>query len=286
MTQPTDCERWRKLAALVRANSVRTGIGGGVILCSAEPNEHDPGWASIQALDHENPRNTLWISEGSNLEEAIDGAPGEVSPMPPADPRAPSDAEIAKMTAEDAASEDAQILDELERSLLNTAVDGTRVRIGQISAGVLLRTLAALRERAERAAGSLSFGTLRAANRARLPQFRDAKGRLSHSRADGSDWSPAQWALAVTGELGELCNLLKKVQRGDFTEAEALPDIRKEFADVVIYLDIFASQFGIDLGDAVRDKFNEVSRRVCADVFIAGDAVRSAPTPTGDAHDG
>lgn len=117
----------------------------------------------------------------------------------------------------------------------------------------------------------LSFRTLRAANLQRLPQFRDAQGRLAHSEKDGSDWSPAEWLQATVGELGELANVLKKVRRGDYTLEEALPEIRKEFADVAIYLDIFSAQFGFDLGDAIRDKFNEVSDRVGAPVYIGHD---------------
>lgn len=114
----------------------------------------------------------------------------------------------------------------------------------------------------------LSFTALRIANLRRIPLFRDRQGRVCHTEADGSDWSPAEWLQATVGELGELANLLKKVNRGDFTLEEALPEIRKEFADVIIYFDIMALQFGIDLGDAVREKFNEVSRRVQAPVFI------------------
>lgn len=117
----------------------------------------------------------------------------------------------------------------------------------------------------------LSFRTLRQANIQRIPQFKDAQGRRCHTKDDGSDWSPAEWLQATVGELGELANLLKKVSRGDFPLKEVLPEIRKEFADVVTYLDIFAMQFGIDLGDAVREKFNEVSRRVGAEVFIGTD---------------
>lgn len=32
-----------------------------------------------------------------------------------------------------------------------------------------------------------------------------------------------------------------------------------ELADVIIYADLIAARLGIDLGDAVRRKFNEVS---------------------------
>jgi NTP pyrophosphatase (non-canonical NTP hydrolase) len=73
---------------------------------------------------------------------------------------------------------------------------------------------------------------------------------------------------AVTGELGEYANMSKKLRRGDLTEEEFKQAASKELADVVTYLDILAMQLGIDLGEAVRSKFNEVSRRVGADVFL------------------
>lgn len=69
-----DAARWRKLVALARANSIRAGLGGGLYVCSAEANEHDAAWASVQAVDHNNPHNTIWISEGCTLDEAIDKA--------------------------------------------------------------------------------------------------------------------------------------------------------------------------------------------------------------------
>lgn len=116
---------------------------------------------------------------------------------------------------------------------------------------------------------SLSYNTLRAANMKRLPQFKNAKGELAHSEPDGSDWSPAEWLQAVVGELGELANMLKKVKRGDYDFETGRAEIAKEFADVAIYLDLFAYQFRIDLGEAVREKFNEVSRRVDVPVFIS-----------------
>ena len=117
----------------------------------------------------------------------------------------------------------------------------------------------------------LSFATLRAANIARLPQFKNGLGEAAHEKPDGSDWSPADWMTATVGELGELANIMKKVRRGDLTLEEALPSMSKEFADVVTYLDIMAMQYNIPLGEATRAKFNEVSRRVGADVFIGND---------------
>jgi len=117
----------------------------------------------------------------------------------------------------------------------------------------------------------LTFNTLRGGNKARLPQFKNKQGALAHSKADGSDWSPAQWLQAVMGELGEYANERKKFERGDHDLDEFLTRAKKELADVVIYLDLLCMQLGIDLGQAVIEKFNEVSSRVGSNVYISAD---------------
>ena len=119
---------------------------------------------------------------------------------------------------------------------------------------------------------SLTFDALRGANTARLPEFKNAKGSLAHSEADGSDWCLAQWCNAVLGELGEAANLIKKIERGDFTLDEARIELGKEFADVVCYLDILAKRAGVNLGKATLDKFNEVSVRVGSRVRLTEDS--------------
>lgn len=71
-------------------------------------------------------------------------------------------------------------------------------------------------------------------------------------------WSPNDWATALAGEVGELCNLLKKMRRGDVVDPA---EIAKELGDIVTYADLLAARLGIDLGEATRAKFNEVSDR-------------------------
>jgi NTP pyrophosphatase (non-canonical NTP hydrolase)/F0F1-type ATP synthase assembly protein I len=122
---------------------------------------------------------------------------------------------------------------------------------------------------------NLSFKTLAEANLRRLPLFKNSKGLPAHSKPDGSDWSHAEWLQAVIGELGEYANIMKKVQRGDLTMEEAKPSIEKELADVMTYFAILAQQLNIDLGQAVEDKFNEVSDKVKCDVYIQNDKVVS-----------
>lgn len=117
---------------------------------------------------------------------------------------------------------------------------------------------------------SLTFEQLRAANLARIPQFKNALGLTCHL-PDGSDWSDADWMTAVLGELGELANFMKKKRRGDFDQTEEFlidEKIAFELADVVTYLDILAFRLGVDLGHATRVKFNLVSARVGCDVQL------------------
>lgn len=126
-----------------------------------------------------------------------------------------------------------------------------------------------------------TFDALRAANKARLPQFKNCHGEPAHTEPDGSDWSPAQWLQAVMGELGEYANLRKKFERGDLTREQFEQMAAKELADVQTYLDILAQRCldfgfeihptGVDLGRATVDKFNEVSVRVGSTVRLDGD---------------
>jgi len=117
----------------------------------------------------------------------------------------------------------------------------------------------------------LTFNVLREANTRRMPQFKNAKGEPAHEKEDGSDWSLNDWLTAVTGELGEAANVLKKVRRGDFTIDQARPELADELADVATYLDILANQCGIDLGKAIIEKFNRVSAKVDSNIFIRAD---------------
>lgn len=114
----------------------------------------------------------------------------------------------------------------------------------------------------------LTFKQLQHANFKRLPQFKNAKGEPAHSEPDGSDWALSAWGNAVAGEVGEACNIIKKIERKDMTLSEAREALGNELADAVTYLSILAFRAGIDLGEAVRSKFNEVSDRVGADVKL------------------
>jgi len=101
---------------------------------------------------------------------------------------------------------------------------------------------------------------LQKANKKRVPAF----GHTLES------WSLPQWGNAVAGETGELCNVLKKIDRGDFTleEANEKEIIANEAADIVCYLDLLCQRAGVDLGTAVVNKFNSISDRIGSDIKI------------------
>lgn len=103
----------------------------------------------------------------------------------------------------------------------------------------------------------LNFQALQAANRGRMedvPLFAKCK-----------NWTAAQWFQALVGEIGEYANFAKKLDRGDLTPAQFRVEAAKELADAQHYLSMLADHLGIDLGEATRDKFNEVSIRVGSD---------------------
>lgn len=68
--------------------------------------------------------------------------------------------------------------------------------------------------------------------------------------------------LELAGEAGEACNAIKKRVRWELGMpggVEDLQNVKEELADVVICASLVANKLGIDLGMAVRDKFNATS---------------------------
>ena len=83
-----------------------------------------------------------------------------------------------------------------------------------------------------------------------------------------ASWSLSDWAVALAGEVGELCNVIKKLNRyrdglvGNKESASELSVMLwKEIADVYLYLDLFSAAAGVDLPTAIVKKFDEVSER-------------------------
>ena len=82
-------------------------------------------------------------------------------------------------------------------------------------------------------------------------------------------WSAADWSNALCGEVGELANVIKKIRRhetgarneGDPSVEELRKMAEAELADVVIYADLLADFLGVDLGQAIQEKFNKTSAK-------------------------
>lgn len=86
-----------------------------------------------------------------------------------------------------------------------------------------------------------------------------------------SSWSVAEWGNATAGEVGEACNVAKKLLRirdgvglgqNKKTKEEYLNDLADELADAVIYLDLWAASQEINLEVALRRKFNKTSKEL------------------------
>lgn len=110
--------------------------------------------------------------------------------------------------------------------------------------------------------GGLDLDVLRIANVDRCQS-----GRFNHQLGD---WSEAQWACALAGEVGELCNLIKKRFRGIKTDKVTKKMLADEIADIATYLDLLAAKLDISLGEAICNKFNEVSVKRGSPIRLKG----------------
>ena len=84
-------------------------------------------------------------------------------------------------------------------------------------------------------------------------------------------WSLSDWMTALTGEVGEAANIVKKLNRirdgipgnkQEETKDQLEHDLCGELADIYIYLDLFAQRMGLDLHGHVEVKFQRTSRKI------------------------
>lgn len=102
---------------------------------------------------------------------------------------------------------------------------------------------------------SITFKELRVANEARAAFWKPA---------NGGSFSFEFRMIELAGEVGEACNIAKKMAReklGAVGSRATQAEIEDELADVVITADLAAMSLGIDLGSAVARKFNKTSRK-------------------------
>ncbi len=109
---------------------------------------------------------------------------------------------------------------------------------------------------------SLTFSQLRETNVARCARWHPGFPN------DGL-WNGADWSNAAAGEMGEACNVVKKLRRQETGGRGAvdpeysvlLDKLGDEIADTIIYLDLLGVFYGIDVAAAVVRKFDAVSVR-------------------------
>lgn len=110
--------------------------------------------------------------------------------------------------------------------------------------------------------GMTMHPTLRSANIARQNEW-DQDNQIS----------AAYRGNELAGEVGEACNVIKKLERerlGILGSRATVGELADELADVLICADLIAMHYGIDLEAAVARKFNATSEKV-------GLAARLAP---------
>lgn len=90
-------------------------------------------------------------------------------------------------------------------------------------------------------------------------------------------WDPSKLitplfrGVELAGEVGEALNIVKKLEREKLLingSRATVEELAKELADVVICVDLLAQEYGIDIGAAVVDKFNETSEKMNIPVKI------------------
>lgn len=90
-------------------------------------------------------------------------------------------------------------------------------------------------------------------------------------------WDPdkvlggAFFATELAGEVGEACNVVKKLERerlGLRGSRDTVAHLSEELADVIICACLLANHYHIGLDLAVRQKFNDTSRKLDLPVLI------------------
>ena len=94
------------------------------------------------------------------------------------------------------------------------------------------------------------------------PEYQDLIRQLRgfvDERAWSQFHSPKNLAMALTGEIGELVEHFQWLssEASDALDATTRHDVRRELADVQIYLMLLADRLDVDLMQAVADKIEE-----------------------------
>lgn len=99
-----------------------------------------------------------------------------------------------------------------------------------------------------------------------LKQLKEAsRKRCAAFGFELDEWTVTDWGNATAGEVGELCNKLKKIRRGDVIP---LMSVGEEAADVAIYLDLTCQRLGLTLEQLIVHTFNKKSDDIGSPIKI------------------
>jgi NTP pyrophosphatase (non-canonical NTP hydrolase) len=115
-----------------------------------------------------------------------------------------------------------------------------------------------------------------------LQALRVANQARQHEWTSGQDVDLVWRANELAGEVGEACNVAKKLareRRGWPGSRATLDQLAAEIADVIICADLLAMTEGIDLEAAVIAKFNATSEKVGLAVRLDHTSAKSRNSP-------
>ncbi len=115
-----------------------------------------------------------------------------------------------------------------------------------------------------------------------LERLRVANARRHKEWAHGEHVELSFRGVELAGEVGEVCNEIKKLERirlnlaGGKTDLEG---IKEELADVLICADLIAMDLGIELGPEVQKKFDKTSKKYGLKSMFDGEDEAPASEP-------
>lgn len=115
-----------------------------------------------------------------------------------------------------------------------------------------------------------------------LERLRAANQRRHKEWAHGESVELSFRGVELAGEVGEVCNEIKKLERVRLNLAGAKTDlngIREELADVLICADLIAMDLGIDLGPEIQKKFDKTSKKYDLKSMFDGEEEVQSFTP-------
>lgn len=106
----------------------------------------------------------------------------------------------------------------------------------------------------------MNFETLREANKTRQEEWTGSENATLEFRT-----------IEVAGEFGEVAEAVKKYLRSVYGikgSTATVEDIADEMSDAIIALDLLANNLNINLGEAIKTKFNKTSMKYDLTTFI------------------